>query len=64
MRRASHRAVAQLCCFLQDFVEQRYAPEVWRAVATTHPFIGVLLEGGRARLPLTPPGVEWEGGDR
>ena len=27
MRRASHRAVDQFWCFLQDFVEQRYAPE-------------------------------------
>ena len=26
-RRASHRAVAQFWCFLQEFVEQRYAPE-------------------------------------
>ena len=65
VRRASHRAVAQFWCFLQDFVGQRYAPEEWRAVAATHPFIGVLVEGGRARLQLNlPPGVEWEGRDR
>ena len=65
VRRASHRAVAQFWCFLQDFVEQRYAPEEWRAVAATHPFIGVLVEGGTARLLLNlPPGVEWEGRDR
>ena len=38
MRRASHQAVAQFWCFLQDFVEQRYAPEEWRAVSATHPF--------------------------
>ena len=64
VRRASHRAVAQFWCFLQDFVGQRYAPEEWRAVAATHPFIGVLVEGGRARLQLNlPPGVEWEGQD-
>ena len=65
VRRASHRAVAQFWCFLQDFVEQRYAPEEWRAVGATHPFIGVLVEGGTARLLLNlPPGVEWEGRDR
>ena len=65
VRRASHRAVAQFWCFLQDFVEQRYAPEEWRAVTATHPFIGVLVEGGTARLLLNlPPGVEWEGRDR
>ena len=66
VRRASHRAVAQFWCFLQDFVEQRYAPEAWRAVSATHPFIGVLAEGGRDRLlPNLPPGVvEWEGRNR
>ena len=44
--RASHRAVAAWrsseCRFLQqDFVEQRHAPEDWRAVAATHLFIRV-----------------------
>ena len=64
VRRASHRAVAQFWCFLQDFVEQTYAPEEWRAVGATHPFIGVLVEGGTARMLLNlPPGVEWEGRD-
>ena len=52
VRRASHRAVAQFWCFLQDFVGQRYAPEEWRAVAATHPFIGVLAEGERDGLLL------------
>ena len=67
VRRASHRAVAQFWCFLQDFVEQKYSPEEWRTVAATHPFIGVLVsEGGRAGLLLNllPPGVEWDGRDR
>ena len=49
---------AQFWCFLQDFVGQIYAPEEWRAVGATHPFIGVLVEGERARM-LLPPGVEW-----
>ena len=46
--RASHRAVEQFWCFLRDFVGQGSAPEEWRrAVAATHPFVGVLVEGLR-----------------
>ena len=62
VRRASHRAVAQLWCFLNDFVAQTDVPDGWQAIAADHPFIGVREEGGRARLQLNlPPGVEWEG---
>jgi hypothetical protein len=61
VRRASHRAVALFWSHLVEFVSLAHVPKGWTAVSATHPFIGVLKEGGRASLQLNlPPDVLWE----
>ena len=60
VRRASHRAVALFWSHLVEFVSLK-VPKGWPAVTADHPFIGVLVEDGRASLRLNlPPGVVWE----
>ena len=49
-------------CLINDFVQQIYVPDEWRAIPATHPFIGIQGEDAQATLRLNlPPGVVWEG---